>query len=182
VQVTGGAPVNHAPVALNDSYSVTSGNTLNVVKPGVLANDTDADGNTLKATAFSNPANGTLTPSDDGSFIYTPAAGYTGPDSFTYKATDGTLSSDLATASIKVTDVITIVTSTWARKMKLLTVEAISSAQPNVALTIQNYNASMTYNASRQLFTFTSTISTKPSTVTVTSSLDGSATKAVATK
>ena len=45
------------------------------------------------------PAHGTLTLNADGSFTYTPAANYNGTDSFTYKANDGTLDSNVATVT-----------------------------------------------------------------------------------
>src|SRR5206468_284725 len=49
------------------------------------------------------PLNGTLAPNSDGSFIYTPAASFKGTDSFTYKANDGQLESNVATVTITVT-------------------------------------------------------------------------------
>lgn len=94
--------VNHAPVAANDSYSANQGTPLTVAPPGVLANDTDADSNPLSAVKVGDPAHGTLTLNANGSFTYTPAAGYSGPDSFTYKANDGTAESNVATVSITV--------------------------------------------------------------------------------
>ncbi|HVK07200.1 MAG TPA: Ig-like domain-containing protein, partial [Gemmataceae bacterium] len=75
------------------------------IQGGVLANDTDADGNALSAVLVSGPAHGTLTLNADGGFTYTPHANYAGPDSFTYKATDGALESNVATASITVAGV-----------------------------------------------------------------------------
>ena len=51
------------------------------------------------------PAHGTVTLNSDGSFTYTPAANYTGPDSFTYTANDGALDSNTATVSITVNPV-----------------------------------------------------------------------------
>ena len=56
---------------------------------GVLANDTDADRDPLTAVVATRPAHGTLTLNANGSFTYTPAAGYVGTDSFTYMANDG---------------------------------------------------------------------------------------------
>src|SRR5262249_55035119 len=53
----------------------------------------------------SSPSHGTLTLNASGSFTYTPAANYHGPDSFTYKANDGTADSNVATVSITVTSV-----------------------------------------------------------------------------
>src|SRR5262249_12944449 len=48
------------------------------------------------------PSHGTVTLNADGSFTYAPAANYNGPDSFTYRAYDGTDTSNLATVSINV--------------------------------------------------------------------------------
>jgi len=57
----------------------------------VLGNDTDADGDPLTAIVVSAPAHGALTLNANGGFSYTPAANYNGPDSFTYRANDGSL-------------------------------------------------------------------------------------------
>ena len=54
---------------------------------------------------MSGPAHGTLTLNANGSFTYTPAANYNGRDSFTYRANDGTLNSNVATVSLTVTAV-----------------------------------------------------------------------------
>ena len=77
---------NAAPVAADDNYTVAEDGVLTVAAPGVLANDTDADGDTLTAQLVSGPADGTLALNADGSFTYTPAADANGPDSFTYRA------------------------------------------------------------------------------------------------
>ena len=103
VTITVAAPVVHAPVARADSYETNSGTTLTVAASGVLANDTDAQGHTLIASAQSQPAHGTLSFLGDGSFVYVPAEGYSGPDSFTYLASDGTAVSS-ASVSISVVD------------------------------------------------------------------------------
>jgi VCBS repeat-containing protein len=95
-------PVNDAPVAANDSYSITAGSTLSVGSPGVLVNDTDIDSTTISAVQVAGPAHGTLTLNANGSFAYTPATGYSGSDSFTYKANDGQADSNIATVSITV--------------------------------------------------------------------------------
>jgi VCBS repeat-containing protein len=96
------AAANRAPVAANDSYSVNQGATLNVAAAGVLANDSDPDGNAITAQLRSQPAHGSLTLSANGAFAYTPVAGYAGADSFTYVASDGSLSSAVATVAITV--------------------------------------------------------------------------------
>ncbi len=98
---------NKPPVASNDSYSTNQGQPLNEAAPGVLANDTDPEGNTLTAVKVSGPANGTLTLNSDGSFTYTPSSGFSGSDTFTYKAYDGTADSNTVTVTITVNPVDT---------------------------------------------------------------------------
>ena len=96
--------VSSVPVAANDSYSVQSGSTLTVnAVNGVLANDSNADGNPLSAALVTGVSNGTLTLNADGSFSYTSNAGYAGSDSFTYTASDSDATSAPATVSITVT-------------------------------------------------------------------------------
>src|SRR4029434_3416659 len=55
ITITG---ANDAPVAVNDSYTTAENTTLNVAAPGVLANDTDVDGDTLSAVLVSQPTHG----------------------------------------------------------------------------------------------------------------------------
>ena len=95
-------PVNDAPTAVNDAYSVNEGGTLN--GSSVLANDTDPENNTLNAVLVSGPAHASsFTLNADGTFTYvhdgseTPAS-----DSFTYKANDGSLDSNVATVTITI--------------------------------------------------------------------------------
>ncbi|MDB5351780.1 MAG: putative rane protein [Planctomycetota bacterium] len=95
-------PVNDAPVANNDIYSTTTGTTLTITVPGVLSNDTDVDGDPLTAGAPSVPAHGTVTLNPNGSLTYTPTAGFNGTDTFTYQASDGKASSNVATVTINI--------------------------------------------------------------------------------
>jgi VCBS repeat-containing protein len=96
---------NTAPTAGNDSYAVSAGKNLAIDAPGVLANDVDPDSASLTAVKVTDPAHGSLTLNANGSFSYTPTAGYTGPDSFTYKASDGISQSGAATVSLSVGNV-----------------------------------------------------------------------------
>ena len=93
---------NQPPEASDDAYSTAEDTALNVPAPGVLGNDSDPDGGSLTAGLVTGPAHGTLTLNPDGSLTYTPSAGYHGPDSFTYKATDGTDETNVATVTITV--------------------------------------------------------------------------------
>jgi len=96
---------NDAPVAVADSYTTAEDTALTIPLAGMLANDTDADGDALSAIVVTGPAHGTLALNADGSFSYTPSADYNGVDSFTYKANDGLADSHAATVSITVTPV-----------------------------------------------------------------------------
>ena len=97
--------INEAPVASNDSHTIAEDGTLVVPAKGVLANDSDNDGDPLSAVLVSGPTHGTVVLNADGAFSYTPASNYNGPDSFTYHANDGSLDSNLATVSLTVNPV-----------------------------------------------------------------------------
>lgn len=93
---------NQDPVANNDAYSTGEDTTLNVTAPGVLGNDSDADGDSLTAVLDTGPGNGTLALNADGSFTYTPDSDFNGIDSFIYYANDGSADSNTATVNITV--------------------------------------------------------------------------------
>jgi hypothetical protein len=82
---------NTPPVTLPDAYVTGEGQELDVpAAQGVLANDTDLDGDTLRARDSNRrPVHGSLNLSDDGSFRYRPDPGYVGIDTFGYLADDG---------------------------------------------------------------------------------------------
>ena len=96
------APPNVAPVAHGDLYEVDEDDVRIVPAPGVLGNDTDADGDALTAVLVSGPSHGSLVANPDGGFTYEPAHNYHGPDSFTYKASDGLAESNVATVAVTV--------------------------------------------------------------------------------
>ena len=93
------------PVAVNESYQATAGETLVVETPeGLLANDIEDPSNAepMQVEVFRGPKHGELQMSEDGSFQYTPDADYTGTDSILYRATEGDLQSQLAVATLYV--------------------------------------------------------------------------------
>jgi VCBS repeat-containing protein len=90
---------NGAPTAADDTLTTPEDKSGT---GNVLTNDTDPEGTALTATLVTGPSNGTVTLAATGAFTYTPNANYNGSDSFTYAASDGTLS-DQATVSITVT-------------------------------------------------------------------------------
>ena len=83
-------PVNDAPVAADDGFVVGMDQVLIIPNPGVLANDADPDGDLLTVAVVAGPANGQVlfSPGTGGGFLYQPAPGFVGTDTFTYVATD----------------------------------------------------------------------------------------------
>jgi VCBS repeat-containing protein len=83
--------INHAPVAgADNAYAIDEDVALMIdAARGVLANDTDINGDSLSVALVNGPAHGTLQLHADGSFEYHAAANYNGADSFSYVAKDG---------------------------------------------------------------------------------------------
>ena len=92
-------------MAAADSGNTSAGVALSIPAPGVLANDTDVEQDPLTAELATAPANGNVTLSADGAYVYTPAGGFSGTDTFTYVARDGTVASAPATVTITVAPV-----------------------------------------------------------------------------
>jgi autotransporter-associated beta strand protein/VCBS repeat-containing protein len=83
-------PVQSIPAAVADEYVLDEDTLLTLAAPGVLANDTDAEGDPLTATLVQPPAHGTVTLHPDGSFTYTPNADFSGvDDALVYRIDDG---------------------------------------------------------------------------------------------
>lgn len=93
---------NNPPVANDDVYRLIQGEAASVPAPGVLENDADEDGDSLSAILDTPPSNGTLELSTDGSFTYTPAAGFSGEDRFAYRASDAAADSTPAQVVLEV--------------------------------------------------------------------------------
>ncbi|CAN5874862.1 hypothetical protein BH10CHL1_BH10CHL1_22310 [soil metagenome] len=104
VHIQVNAAQNNSPVSVDDSYT-TQQETALTVDPahGLLANDSDPDGNPLQIGAISSVNPGSKFALNlDGSFVYTPAVGFVGADSFTYQASDGQALSNQATVAFQV--------------------------------------------------------------------------------
>jgi hypothetical protein len=97
ITVTNGLP-NLEP----DEYTVAAGTTRFVAAPGVLANDSDPDGDELSAGLVTTVSHGALNLATSGAFAYTPATGYAGTDEFTYRAWDGVAWSNRTTVTLHV--------------------------------------------------------------------------------
>ena len=93
-------PINDLPEAGDNRYTVTSGRSYRL---NVLNNDsTAADvGETLSIVGIGNSSAGGKITSNGSNIIYTPAAGFTGSETFSYTVNDGTPGSN-ATATVAV--------------------------------------------------------------------------------
>src|SRR5439155_1724892 len=97
---------NGSPYPVGASYSYDLKFRTRMQAPGgVLANDTDADGNTLSAVLVAGPAHGTLSLAANGGFTYAPPADFNGAVSFQYKPNDGAADGNVVTVSLTVTPV-----------------------------------------------------------------------------
>lgn len=98
-------PVNDPPVANPDSAQVAEGGSVAIP---VLTNDTDPDNDPLTPVDFTNvsPLGSGVVANADGTVQFTPPDGYSGPASFDYRASDGSLTSNSAKVSIDVFPVI----------------------------------------------------------------------------
>ncbi|MGL5060040.1 MAG: Ig-like domain-containing protein, partial [Microcoleus sp.] len=91
---------NQFPTAVNDNFTTVAGQPLTL---NVLLNDTDPDKNALTVTTFTATTNGQLAAAGTGgTFQYTPNAGFSGTDSFSYSISDGQGGSSQAIATINV--------------------------------------------------------------------------------
>ncbi len=104
-----------SPLAVNDSYTSTGNVGINIsAVNGLKANDFDDDisGATITAGTFTTTGGGSIMINADGSFLYTPAVGFTGSDTYTYTLNDGNSvggsvpADDMATVTIAVSNLI----------------------------------------------------------------------------
>src|SRR5690606_37914225 len=97
--------INHAPTANDDTAITDEGIAVAVA---VRGNDTDPDGDSLTVTGVTQGANGSVViDAATGNPIYTPNAGFTGTDSFTYTISDGGTTS-VAVVTVTVNPVVPV--------------------------------------------------------------------------
>jgi hypothetical protein len=91
------------PTVRDDSYQTPANVPLTVAPPGVLANDDTNGGGPMTVSPWNAPSNGGLVLQSDGSFTYTANPGFSGTDSFSYRASNVNGQSNIATVTITVT-------------------------------------------------------------------------------
>ncbi|HEX6164790.1 MAG TPA: Ig-like domain-containing protein [Vicinamibacterales bacterium] len=135
--------VNDAPVA-DDSAETTAEDT----PLAGAATSSDIDGPGATYSVASGPAHGTLALNADGTYVYTPALNYNGPDSFTFTVSDGSGGSDTGEVSITVTPVNDVpfcaaaapsIASLWPPNHELVDIAVLGVTDPveKSAITIE---------------------------------------------
>lgn len=94
---------NTAPVANEAQFATAAG----VVANGMLS-ATDAEGDSLVYEIVQNGQKGTAVVPDasTGAFMYTPAVGMTGSDTFTFRVNDGSSYSNVATVTVMINPIV----------------------------------------------------------------------------
>jgi VCBS repeat-containing protein len=93
------AAANDAPVATDGTLAVTE----DVAAAGTfVASDPDSPALTFEVVSNGTRGTATITNAATGAFTYTPNANVNGPDTVTFRASDGTLTSNIATVTIAI--------------------------------------------------------------------------------
>ena len=92
------SPVNDPPIGVDDALAVEEGDTVSFASQQLLANDSDAEGDTLSITVVGDASNGLVT-LDGGTIIYRHDGSETTTGGFTYTVSDGT---DTATVLVTI--------------------------------------------------------------------------------
>ena len=96
------AAENDNPIALSDLANTTEDTSAIFQAAGLLANDTDIDGDPLSIQSVQNAVNGTVSLDSNGDVLFSPGAGFSGSASFDYSVTDGNGGAASATVAVDV--------------------------------------------------------------------------------
>lgn len=187
-------PLNDAPIANPDAFSTNEDTPLVFAPIRLLSNDTEVDGDPLSVILVSGPSKGSLTLNEYGSYTYTPNPNVHGTDTFTYKVSDGTLESNVATVTLTVHPVNDAPTAQndgyYTDEDTPLTIDAsagvlsndtdIDSSSLSAILVTNASNGSVTFNADGS-FIYTPNANFHGSDSFTYKASDGAANSAVAT-
>ena len=108
------------PTTVNDAYSTPFNTPLSIAAPGVLANDNANGGGAMTAALVSTVSNGVLALAGNGGLAYTPNAGFTGTDTFTYRAVTTSAQGNVGTVTIAVGQPTTVQPPTGLRVVSVV--------------------------------------------------------------
>ena len=140
------------PRAVNVATNALENQPLNVPAPGVLANTVEPNGFPLAIIGYTQPAHGIVTVNANGSYAYSPAPNYWGPDSFTFTLTNGNLRASTGTNDLTVTFVnqpptldpignINLVENWASQTINLTGISAGPANEPPQSLTITAHSS-----------------------------------------
>lgn len=131
------------PSPQTDAYTVDQDTALTVAAPGVLANDFDPIGNplTVQTAPVSAPWAGALTLGSDGSFVYTPTAGFVGSDSCIYLVDDGAGLTATTTVAITVNSGVTPGSFYLGTSGSSATNYALTTTPPPAAVPVPDFDS-----------------------------------------
>lgn len=166
-----GAVEVQASPPVNDAYTTVEDTALTVAAPGVLANDPDTGTPTVSTPA----AHGTVVLNGDGSFVYTPAANFSGADSFQYTiAGAGTATVSLTVTAVNDSPVVVNDTASVKPGQSVTIPVILNDTDPDLqALTIssvtQGTKGTVVINGSSVVYTaYAGAVGTDTFTYTVT--------------
>ncbi|MCK9364235.1 MAG: Ig-like domain-containing protein [Syntrophales bacterium] len=96
------SPVNDAPVANADVLTATEDTASTYTAVQLAGNDTDVEDSALTVAGVTNGTGGTAALNADGTVTFTPSLNFNGAASFTYTVSDGSATSNAATATVNV--------------------------------------------------------------------------------
>ncbi|MBD3796744.1 MAG: cadherin-like domain-containing protein [Campylobacterales bacterium] len=119
--------------------------SLTIDASKLLANDTDADGDTLTISSVQDATHGTVSLDTNGNVVFTPEDNYTGEATFTYTVSDGQGGSDTASVTVNVTGSDEVVVDDRAEaptlSMNISDAEVVTSTQANTSIEINTDGA-----------------------------------------
>ena len=135
------SPVNDQSIVTDHSLTVDEGATVETLdnnEINLLFNAVDVDEDVLTAILVTDPTNGSLTLNSDGTFSYTHDSSETISDSFTYKANDNSIDSNVATVTITINPV---------NDAPVVSNHSVEVDEWGIASSLDNSETSILYNA-----------------------------------
>ncbi len=136
---------NSAPVVVNGTAVVSQNSVLNA---SISSLGTDPNGDPLTYSVDTNVTHGTLVLSPDGTFVYTPTTGYSGTDSFKFRADDGQATSNLGTVTITVVPTNVPLTLTLPTASPVVSRDSVK-VQLDPAATLTDSDTIINYSGAR---------------------------------